>query len=143
MQPFAGELRLYLDQGYGECYLRQPRIARLVQKSFLFFDRERYRLSARVIMPNHVHLPLTPGEGQKLSRILQSLESYTANLANKLASRSGLFWQPESFDRYVRDVNHFAKVIAYIESNPVKAHLCEKAEDWKFSSAWFRKRGGR
>src|SRR6266536_3239620 len=44
-------LELYLDQGYGNCYLRDPGVAELVQKSFLFFDDERYKLSAWVVMP--------------------------------------------------------------------------------------------
>ena|ERR1700730_13399948 len=131
----------YLDCGYGECYLKDARIAESVQNSLLFFDRDRYRLSAWVIMPNHVHMLLTPCADQELSAILHSLKSYTANEANKLAGRTGQFWQPESFDRYVRHADHFANVITYIENNPVKAHLCEKPEDWPFSSAWFRKRG--
>jgi hypothetical protein len=46
----------YLDQGCGACYLSDGRIANLVQNSLLHFDRERYRLSAWVVMPNHVHL---------------------------------------------------------------------------------------
>ncbi len=134
-------VELYLDQGYGECQLKDPHIAESVQNSLLFFDGKRYRLTAWVLMPNHAHLLLTPCAGQKLSRILQSLKSYTANEANKLAVREGQFWQPESFDRHVRDANHFAKVVAYIENNPVKARLCKKPEEWRFSSAWFRKRG--
>jgi putative DNA methylase len=134
-------IEIYLDQGYGECYLKDPRVAESVQNSLLFFDGKRYRLTAWVIMPNHGHMLLTPCAGQKLSHILQSLKSYTANEANKLIGRAGQFWQPESFDRYVRDADHFAKVISYIENNPVKAHLCKKPEDWRFSSAWFRKRG--
>ena len=133
-------IELFLDQGYGECYLRDSRVAESVQNSFLFFDGERYRLTAWVIMPNHAHMLLTPCAGQELSDILHSLKSYTANEANKLLQRSGQFWQPESFDRWVRDANHFAKVIAYIENNPVKARLCQKPEGWPFSSAWFRKR---
>jgi putative DNA methylase len=136
-------IELYLDQGYGECYLKDPRIAESVQNSFLFFDGERYRLTAWVIMPNHAHMLLTPCAGEELSAILHSLKSYTANEANKLLHRKGQFWQPESFDRWVRDANHFAKVIAYIENNPVKARLCKKPEDWPFSSAWFRKRGAK
>ena len=134
-------IELYLDQGYGECLLGDPRIAESVQNSFLFFDGERYRLTAWVVMPNHAHMLMTPCANHELSAILQSLKSYTANEANKLAGHTGRFWQPESFDRRIRDANHFAKVIAYIENNPVKAHLCEKPEDWPFSSAWFRKRG--
>jgi REP element-mobilizing transposase RayT len=136
-------IELYLDQGYGECLLRDPRIAGSVQNSFLFFDGIRYRLTAWVIMPNHAHMLLTPCADQELSDILHSLKSYTANEANKIAGRKGQFWQPESFDRYVRDADHFANVITYIENNPVKAHLCEKPEDWPFSSAWFRKKGKR
>jgi REP element-mobilizing transposase RayT len=134
-------IELYLDQGYGECLLRNPRVAESVQNSFLFFDRQRYRLTAWVVMPNHAHMLLTPCADQEVSAILHSLKSYTANEGNKLLSRTGQFWQPESFDRWIRDADHFARVIAYIENNPVKAHLCEKPEDWPFSSAWFRKRG--
>jgi REP element-mobilizing transposase RayT len=134
-------IELFLDQGYGKCYLRDPRVASSVQNSFLFFDGERYRLHAWVVMPNHAHLSLTPRAGHELSAILHSLKSYTANEANKLLQRTGQFWQPESFDRWVRDANHFENVIRYIENNPVKARLCKKPEDWPYSSAWFRKKG--
>jgi REP element-mobilizing transposase RayT len=133
-------IEMFLDQGYGACWLREPRVAKKVQESFLFFDGVRYRLTAWVVMPNHAHLLLTPEAEQRLSAILQSLKSYTANEANKILRRQGQFWQPESFDRRIRDANHFAKTIAYIENNPVKARLCKRAEDWPFSSAWFRKR---
>ena len=136
-------IELYLDQGYGKCYLKDPRIAEVVQRSFLFFDQQRYRLSAWVIMPNHAHILMTPCASQTLSRILQSLKSYTASQANKITNRTGSFWQPESFDRYIRNADHFAKVIAYIENNPVKAHLCKKPEDWPYGSAWYRKLGER
>ena len=107
---------------------------------FFFFDGVRYRLTAWVVMPNHAHLLLTPAAEQELSQILHSLKSYTANEANKILRRSGEFWQPESFDRRIRDANHFANTISYIENNPVKARLCKRPEDWPFSSAWFRKR---
>jgi len=80
------------------------------------------------------------GENHELSGILQSLKSYTANEANKLIGRKGQFWQKESFDRWIRDAEHFVKVVAYIENNPVKARLCKRAEDWRFSSAGWRKR---
>jgi REP element-mobilizing transposase RayT len=138
---FASELRPTSIKAMLECYLRDPRVAESVQNSFLFFDGKRYRLTAWVIMPNHAHMLLTPCAGHELSDILHSLKSYTANEANKLLGREGQFWQPESFDRWVRDADHFAKVIAYIENNPVKARLCKKPEDWPYSSAWFRKRG--
>lgn len=91
-------------------------------------------------MPNHVHALLTPCAGYELSGILQSLKSYTANEANKMLARHGKLWQQESFDRYIRDSKHFVSVVRYIENNPVKARLCERPEDWPYSSAWFRAR---
>ena len=135
-------IEVYLDQGYGQCYLNHPGVAELVQRSLLFFDRERYKLSAWVIMPNHVHALLTPCAGYELSRILQSLKSYASNEANKMLARRGKFWQQESFDRYIRDRKHFVSVVQYIENNPVKARLCERPEDWPYGSAWFRAKGG-
>lgn len=45
-------------------------VAELVQRPLLFFDRERYKLPAWVIMPNHVHALLTPCAGYELSKIL-------------------------------------------------------------------------
>jgi REP element-mobilizing transposase RayT len=91
-----------------------------------------------VVMPNHVHLLVTPCSGYALSRIIHSLKSYTAQEANKLLAKKGKFWMSEYFDRFIRDAKHFAQTVAYIENNPVKAHLCKTAQAWPFSSARFR-----
>lgn len=131
-------IEIYLDHGYGQCYLKNPDVAEVVQRSLLFFDGDRYKLLAWVIMPNHVHALMTPRQEHKLSRILHSLKSFTATEANKILGSRGTFWQRESFDRYIRDAKHFASVVRYIESNPVKARLCERPQDWPYSSAHFR-----
>jgi REP element-mobilizing transposase RayT len=110
----------------------------MVQKSLHHFDGQRYWISAWVVMPNHVHMLLTPNAKWPLSQILQSFKSYTSHEANKILGRRGQFWMEDYFDRYVRDKKHFAGAIRYIENNPVKARLCRKPEDWPFSSAWFR-----
>ena len=133
-------IEAYLDQGYGSCALRNAQIAASVQSSLLYFDEERYRLSAWVVMPNHVHSLLAPCAGWSLSRTMKDMKSFTAREANRLLGRRGQFWMEDYFDRYVRDRKHFTSAIAYIEKNPVKARLCSKPEDWPFSSAWFRAR---
>jgi REP element-mobilizing transposase RayT len=46
----------YEDSGKGACYLRDERIARLVEDALKRFNGERYRLIAWCIMPNHVHV---------------------------------------------------------------------------------------
>jgi putative DNA methylase len=128
----------YLDQGYGACFLKNHRIAAVVQESLLDFDSLRYTLIAWVVMPNHSHYLLTRFEDWKLEKIMHSHKSYTAHEANKVLKRSGQFWMDEYYDRYVRSPAHFRKVVAYIENNPVKARLCSKPTDWPFSSATFR-----
>jgi REP element-mobilizing transposase RayT len=128
----------YLDQGYGSSYLKEPRIASLIQGALLHFDSTHYRLAAWAVMPNHVHLLATPCDGHPLSRILHSIKSYTASEANRLLNRKGQFWMKESFDRFIRDAKHFAAAASYIENNPVKARLCQKPQDWPYSSARLR-----
>ena len=124
-----------LDAGYGECWLRDPRIGQLVEDALLHFDGQRYRLHAWVVMPNHVHVLATPLSGYSLSSILHSWKSFTAKEANRYLGRSGAFWLEEYFDRAIRDENHFNKVVEYIENNPVKAGLCEKPKNWLWGSA--------
>jgi len=131
-------IEYYLDQGYGSCALKDARVATTVQESLLHFDGERYWLSAWVVMPNHAHMLLTPNAQWSLSEIMKSFKSYTSHEANKIVARKGQFWMEDYFDRYVRDEKHFASAVAYIENNPVKARLCQKPEDWPFSSARFR-----
>jgi len=131
-------IEFYLDQGAGSCHLRNASVAAMVQNAVLYFDGARYRVSAWVVMPNHVHLLASPHVGYELSSIMKSLKSFTSHEANKLLNRAGQFWQEDYFDRYVRDTEHFAKALAYIENNPVKANLCRRTEDWPYSSARFR-----
>ncbi len=128
-------IEAYLDKGYGSCFLREPAIAGVVQNNLLYFDGERYRLHAWCVMPNHVHVLFTALPEWAMSKIVGSWKSYTAHEANKIMRRSGKFWQPELFDRYIRDGKHFRNAIAYIENNPVKAGLCAKPEEWCWGSA--------
>ena len=144
VDDFEDQLRYriegYLDRGYGECHLSDERIADLTQSALLHFDGERYRLSAWVIMPNHVHVLAAPCAGYSLSNIMHSIKSFTSQEANKILGRKGKFWYEDYFDRYIRTAKHFENAVEYIESNPVKAGLCKFADDWRFGSAWFKSR---
>ena len=41
----------------------------------------------------------------------------------------------------IEEDDHLDAVLRYVERNPVRAKLCERAEDWKFGSAWRMERG--
>ena len=132
---FRRRVEYYLDQNYGQGWLRKPAIGNLVEESLLKWDGERYKLIAWVIMPNHVHLLLSPLVAHTVADIMHSIKSFTSHEANKLLNRTGHFWSKEYYDRYIRDQRHFVSTIAYIENNPVKARLCTKPEEWPWGSA--------
>ncbi len=132
-----------LDLGHGACWLRRPEIAALVRDSLQYFDGDLYRLHAWVVMPNHVHVLVTPLGDHSLSGIVHSCKSYTGNQANKILERNGKFWYEDYFDRFVRDEDHFAAIVNYIHLNPVKAGLCADPEDWEWSSRHNRRSRGR
>ena len=133
-----GRIVAYEDAGHGACWLGDERIAAVVQDALLHFDGHRYRLMAWCIMPNHVHVLIETFPMHPLGRVLHSWKSFTAHRANELLARNGSFWAREYYDRYIRDDEHFAQTLAYIEQNPVKARLVKSAEEWKFGSAFWR-----
>ena len=146
----------YLDKGLGECHLRDPRIADLVQENLWHHDGVKYRLLAWVIMPNHVHVLVEMGQ-VPVGEIVKSWKSYTSKEALKIlrggdgpspkspAKKIGdrlsppqTFWQEDYFDHYLRDDDHYRRVVHYMENNPNKAGLVRSPADWPWSSAHYR-----
>ena len=119
----------------GSCALGRDDVAAMVQDALLHFHNQHYQLHAWCIMPNHVHVVVTPLDGHELSAILHSWKSYTSKQAGKLLRSTGTFWQRESFDHLCRSRQHIQWFVRYTEENPVKAGLCVAPHDWKFSSA--------
>jgi len=127
-----------LDPTSGACALSDPELAAVVENALLYFQGERYALSAWCVMPNHVHTVVTPFVNHPLSEVLQSWKSYSSHIVNRRLNRKGRFWQKESFDHVIRNEQSFEKFVAYTERNPVVAGLVADAADWPFSSARHR-----
>ena len=108
----------WLDAGYGGCALKDPEVRRIVTDAFLFFNEKRYILHALVVMPNHVHVLLTPAEGYDVITTIGNIKSFTATKINKLLGKSGDFWQRNSFDRMLRCADDFQAKMDYIIHNP-------------------------
>ena len=124
-----------LDVGHGECYLKDPRVAEIVQSALLFFDNQRYRLLAWVVMPNHVHVMVEVYDEFPIADLVKSWKGFTAREINKLLGKQGSLWGRDFYDRYIRNEEHYNNAINYIHMNPVKAGLVAKPKDWPFSSA--------
>ena len=133
-------LEAWLDAGHGSCVLRHSRIAAGVQDAILYFDAQRYRLFAWVVMPNHVHVLLQVINGWTLARVLDSWKKFAGRMiAEYRGFTPGVsegVWQREYWDRYIRHEGHFRHVVEYIHNNPVKAGLVRRAEEWRWSSAY-------
>ena len=127
----------YEDAGYGDCYLKDERIAKLVEDTLFYYDGRHYQLVRWCIMPNHVHVMIETKDTCSLSTIIKEWKSYTAHKAKKILGATGPFWMQEYFDRYVRDMNHYNNVVAYIDANPVKAGLVKEPAEWRWSSAYW------
>jgi len=127
----------YLDRGLGDCHLCDPRVADFTGKALLYHHGKRFRLLAWVIMPNHVHALVEIWQ-VPVAKIVQNWKSIVAVEANKLLGGTGRFWQPDYWDRFMRDERQTCRAILYIENNPVKAKLCRVVEEWPHSSTRFR-----
>ena len=131
------KIERYLDRGVGACHLRRPDIADMIAGALRHFHGNYYLLDDWVVMPNHVHSILWPMPNFTLSEILKSRKRHTARQANLILGATGEpFWQPESYDHWIRNDDEKARIRRYIRMNPVKAGLCKAPEDWKWSSAW-------
>jgi REP element-mobilizing transposase RayT len=137
----AGKRFLFLDReldraSYGPTWLKDECLAKIVVDSLYHGTRQLqlYRLSAYVVMSNHVHMLIWPKTD--MSRITKSIKGFTAREANRILERTGKsFWQDESFDHAVRNEDEFCRIVKYIEHNPVKAGLVDRPEKWLWSSA--------
>ncbi len=134
-RAFLAMDRLLDRSDCGPRYLRQPEIAGAIVQAIHDGQTrfQRYQIHAFVVMPNHVHLLVTPQVNAR--QWLGPLKGFTASQANRLLGRSGPCWQDESYDHLVRNDREFAKIINYVEQNPVRAGLVESPEEYPWSSA--------
>ncbi len=128
-------IETFLDAGHGACLLRDERAAGIVEDAWRHFAGERYVLHSWVVMPNHVHVLCSPLPGQSMPDIIRGWKAFTARRINALSGRTGQLWLEDYWDRYIRDGDHFRRVVDYIHANPVKAGLVKEATAWRWSSA--------
>src|SRR5438270_11376429 len=114
-------------------YLRISAIAEVVADAIGQGTASDYLLHEWVVMPNHVHLLITPQV--EVPALLRRLKGTSARGSNKLLGQTGRpFWQDESYDGLVRNDNEFQRIESYILQNPVRAGLARSAEEYPWSS---------
>ncbi len=88
---------------------------------------------AWVLMPNHVHLILTPQDADGIRRSLSKVHRAYAGRIHARMQRTGHFWQGR-FGCVPMDETHLAAALRYVALNPVRARLVKQAVDWRWSS---------
>jgi putative transposase len=132
-QAFLAMDLLLARASTGPLYLRRPDIAQMMVEAIQYRHPEQYLLHSFVVMPNHVHMLITPK--MHVGEIMQSLKRFTARQANRILGLTGNpFWQDESYDRLVRTDDEFDRIVRYIEMNPVHAGLVIEPEQFPWSS---------
>jgi REP-associated tyrosine transposase len=129
------DLDVHLDRAeFGPTWLAWPPIGECLVEIIGSAGRERglCDVHAFVVMPNHVHVLITPLK--PLCAVTKWIKGASARRANRLLSRTGEpFWQDESFDHWVRNRAQFEKIREYIWNNPAKEGLVTHPSDWPYS----------
>ncbi len=90
-----------------------------------------------VVMPDHLHLHwlMALAVGADLSRVLQSMKSFSAKAINSRLGTRGPVWQSGYHDHALRAEEDVLDVARYVVANPVRAGLVSRAGDYPYWDA--------
>jgi putative transposase len=119
-----------------QCLLQSERMARLLIEVIChYYKLDKYHLHEFVVMPDHVHLLITPISPVTLEKALQFVKGGFSYRAKKEFGFNGDIWQTSFYDRRVRDASEYARFRHYIHMNPVRKGLVALPEEFPYSSA--------
>jgi putative transposase len=97
--------------------------------------KRRFQLHEFVLMRNHFHVLITPSAEVSLEKCVQYIKGGFSFRAKKELGFAGEVWQEGYNEHRVRDARDYQEHVRYIHQNPVQAGLCQKPEDYEYSSA--------
>jgi len=112
-------------------FRREATVNLLVEMLAHYRDQGKYLLHEFVIMPDHIHLLVTPAAEISLERAVQFIKG---GFSFRLKSR-GPVWQSGFTNHRVHDFDDYERHRDYIWMNPVRARLAERPEGYPYSSA--------
>jgi putative transposase len=89
---------------------------------------------AYCLMPNHVHLLVTPGSETALALTMKSVTQLYTQHVNKASERTGSLWEGRYRSCLVPTERYVLACYRYIELNPVAAGMVQHAGDYRWSS---------
>lgn len=100
-------------------------------------EQKKYVMHEFVIMPDHLHLLLTPAADISLERAMQLIKggAYRLGKTGPANAKRGLVWQESFTNHRIRDERDYAQHGDYIRMNPVRARLVDAPQLYPYSSA--------
>ncbi len=115
---------------------RNSTIASLVENAiFHYRDRGNYFVHRHVVMPDHLHLILTPGNSTTLEKSIQLIKGGSSRQIGKRPGMRFPVWHAGFTEHQIRDQRDFDSHAKYIDENPVKAHLATAPDAYPHGSA--------
>jgi len=106
-----------------------------------YSEKWRVKLLAYCLMSNHIHLLLRPQGEESLHKMMQGVTLCYTQHINRTHGRSGRLWESRYYSSIIDKERYLWAVARYIEQNPVRARMVNKAEDYPYSSALTHVRG--
>lgn len=125
VQRGNNRLPCFLDDEDRQCYLR------CLLRALARFGCQ---LHAYVLMDNHVHLLMTPGEVGAVSRLMHTFARNYVGMFNHRHGRTGTFWEGRYKACLVDSDDYFLACSRYIELNPVRAWIAAEPGDYPWSN---------
>jgi putative transposase len=96
------------------------------------------RVIAYCLMVNHLHFLLWPRDSTSLVRFMHWLTSKHASRFHRVRGSvgTGAVYQSRYFSRPISEDRRFFTALRYVEQNAFVAGLVDRAEDWRWGSAW-------
>ena len=91
-------------------------------------------IHAYVLMPNHVHLLVTPSHQESVPKTFQSLGRRYVQYFNATYDRTGTLWEGRYRATLIESETYFLTCCRYIELNPVRAEMVRHPRDYRWSS---------
>jgi putative transposase len=107
--------------------------ARLLIERLYHYRGSAYLLHAFVIMPDHIHVLLSPTTS--LEKAVQFIKGGFSYRTRKELGSNIEVWQKGFSDHRIRDAEDYAQHVVYIHENPIRKHLCDMSEQYLYSSA--------
>jgi putative transposase len=107
----------------------------LIRSMLEYRNQGAYALHEFVVMPNHLHLLLTPNSNASLEKALQLIKGGSSFQIHRIRESKIKIWNSGFHEATVRNSADFEIRREYIRLNPVKRGLVERPEDYAFSSA--------